>query len=952
MKKIADFILKFKVLLILLVIILTIVAITGFKYIKIDSDFAHGFSPDDPDVQLFTYTGEKFGANYIAIVGLKGKNILSYESLTRIKKLSDKFSEIKGVNNVTSIINIMDIKKTDDGIEVNDLYPMIPKSQEKLNKIKKYILSNDMFSGKIVSKDGTSTIIMVKLRDNADKELVAKEIYEIVDNIPGNEKIFYSGFPMIVDYTGKMIQKDMKTLVPITFLVIMLILFISFGSLRSVFLPLTVVVVSIIWVFGLMGYLGITVNILSNTLPVMLLATGTAYGIHFINKYNESLYEGFNKIDAIKNTYKTTGIPIILAGLTTFFGFFSMISASLTNVQSFGIFASIGIAFALSLTLILIPPVLSYLKPLKQKKTGGHAPLWLEKSLSKIASFVINHGKLILITTLIIIVVSAIFIPKVSTKANLLDYYPENSEPRQAEYFMEKEFGGSYTYMSVFKSIENSPMNNPLILKELFNLTKKLKVTPNSKNPQSIADIIAELNYKMNGVKGIPDTEEKVGNLWFFIDGKSSINQMITSNNNETLLQGFIDKMDVKYIAQVVEKLDAYLKQLPKNIYPLTRNKFNLLSDQEKNKIIEYELNKIKSIFNDDIKFINQNRNLNLTFPNDVFWSKVRSYLDNKNKLSDNLEQKTKKYIEEYISGDETEIEVPENKKTDLLKLVPLMIKGDEDNLKTALNKLFTNDDPDDISDFSSSLISLIANAEDQLKIKELLNSINWYSKLNDNDKAILIGDLWYINEDIWGIPSKIAGNMTFAKDIKPIKFSAFQTGTAYIMEKTRKQLLTSLGSSVGVAMFFVFILLAIQLKSIVGGLSSLTAIIFTLMVNFLIMAIAKIPLDTASILFGSIAVGIGIDYSIHFIDRLKEEVKSGKTEVEAFQKTMQTTGVGIVINTITVALGFMVLLFSQMGPLRNLGLLVSLTMFWSALGAITIYPAVVLGLKLKFLRK
>ena len=117
-------------------------------------------------------------------------------------------------------------------------------------------------------------------------------------------------------------------------------------------------------------------------------------------------------------------------------------------------------------------------------------------------------------------------------------------------------------------------------------------------------------------------------------------------------------------------------------------------------------------------------------------------------------------------------------------------------------------------------------------------------------------------------------------------------------------------------------------------------------------MVLFHISIDTATVIFGSIAVGIGIDYTIHFITRLKEEVKSGESIEKAIENTMSTTGVAIFINSLTVALGFLVLTFSAMEPLRMLGILVALTMVWSALGAITLYPAVVLGLKLKFLKK
>ena len=99
------------------------------------------------------------------------------------------------------------------------------------------------------------------------------------------------------------------------------------------------------------------------------------------------------------------------------------------------------------------------------------------------------------------------------------------------------------------------------------------------------------------------------------------------------------------------------------------------------------------------------------------------------------------------------------------------------------------------------------------------------------------------------------------------------------------------------------------------------------------------------------VAIGIGVDYTIHFISRFKLEL-SRNNQLDALNRTLETTGLAILVNTVAVMLGFLVLMFSNIAPLQRFGWLIALTMLLSMLGAIALYPAIILYFKPKFLEK
>jgi predicted RND superfamily exporter protein len=141
---------------------------------------------------------------------------------------------------------------------------------------------------------------------------------------------------------------------------------------------------------------------------------------------------------------------------------------------------------------------------------------------------------------------------------------------------------------------------------------------------------------------------------------------------------------------------------------------------------------------------------------------------------------------------------------------------------------------------------------------------------------------------------------------------------------------------SLVLSLVIVILLLGMMFKNIWIGVIGSVPIIITAIIGFGVMGWMDIPLNTTTALLSSIAIGIGIDYAVHFIEQYKINSASGDKLLTA-QKTMSHSGRAILFNAIVVIAGFMVLLFSVFPPNRELGALVSLNMFISFVGTITI---------------
>lgn len=142
---------------------------------------------------------------------------------------------------------------------------------------------------------------------------------------------------------------------------------------------------------------------------------------------------------------------------------------------------------------------------------------------------------------------------------------------------------------------------------------------------------------------------------------------------------------------------------------------------------------------------------------------------------------------------------------------------------------------------------------------------------------------------------------------------------------------------SVIASLLIVIILLGLMFKNLLVGVIGAVPIIVTTFVSFGIMGLLNIPLSTTTALLSSIAIGIGIDYAVHFIEQYRHYSQTSNDKELISIKTMKHSGRAITFNAIVVIAGFMVLLLSVFPPNRALGALVSINMFVSFIGTVTI---------------
>lgn len=553
------------------IIIITIVLVLIFGYfaknIKVNSDTTSYLPKTDSVVRLFNHISAEYGSSSLAIVAVESENIFTPEIIGQINQITRQFKLIEGVADVVSLTNIIDIKKSADGIEVGKLIDEynLPQTGAQLESLKNYVLSKNMYRGHIVSEDAQAALLIVRLNNNFDQTRITAQIKATAANLPVNGKIYFAGMPFQVREINDIIRADLKLLIPVVGGLIAFLLLLSFGSFAGVAIPLLSVSFSIVVTLGMMSLFKIPLTIISNIIPVILFTVGSAYSIHIINKHNEnkSLRQAANPHPR-GLWLREISLPVTLAAFTTIAGFIAFIFGSyLTMIKEFGIFSGIGIFLACLFSLTFVPALLSALPqtgrksklPVTADKSGNLPAVHESRFIARVGSMIIKKPGLILLVAVIVAVISILGIPRIQRTSDLVGFFKPQSQIRASERFMKNKFGGSVPIQILIRG----DIQNPRVLDEMKKIAGFLQSQPNIYHPQSIADLIAEMSFVIGEGRTIPDSKAKVANLWFLLEGEEMVNQMVNHDKSEAVIQAMVGSTRSEPSSGLIENIQAFL---------------------------------------------------------------------------------------------------------------------------------------------------------------------------------------------------------------------------------------------------------------------------------------------------------------------------------------------------------------------------------------------------------
>lgn len=499
--KIARFIIQYRLTLILLIGIITIVMGYYASRVQMSYDFARTVPLDDPDMVMLQRFRAQFGedGNIIAI-GVKDSAIYEQRNFEAYRTLGRNIKQISGVSEVISLpLMKMILKDTaNTRFYLANIFPDRMKDSRQYDSLLKFALDQKFYSGRLINETNGATMTVItinkdvmnsSLREPLTAALVKEgEAFEKQTGI----KLHYAGLPFIRTVVANNVKREMQLFLYASAIITGLIMFLFFRSFRAVMFSMIIIAIVVVWTLGTLAIFGFKITLLSGLIPPVIVTIGITNAIYLLNKYHLEFVKTKDKLEAITTVVKKMGLATFLTNLTVAIGFLTLLSTDILILREFGIVAGINIMALFFVSLVMIPSIFSWLPTPTERHLRHLNFRGMSRFLKAIDFMVHRHRPLIYIVSMTVAILSIYGISKLKSLSFMVEDLPEKSDVKKDLVFFEQNFSGVMPLEMVveFKSKKRRPLMEVNNLQKIEAFENFLDSLPEVSKPLSLVSLV------------------------------------------------------------------------------------------------------------------------------------------------------------------------------------------------------------------------------------------------------------------------------------------------------------------------------------------------------------------------------------------------------------------------------------------------------------------------------
>ena len=419
--------------------------------VKLSYEFTKAIPEDNPKFVIYKEFVKKFGVDGTTMV--VGFQTDSFFTTTVFNQVADLQKEIKTIPGVTEVVSVPSaytiIKDSASSKFIPHKIFNAPYISDSALVADKAILESLPFYKNLMYNPSSDAYIMAisfipDSINSVARSGIIKNLQSKLDAFvsKSNLKVHISGLPYIRTILADRIKKEMQWFLIGSLLLSAITLFLFFRSISATLLSLSVVVMGVIWSFGTMVLLGQKITLLTALIPPLIVVIGIPNCIYFLNKYHTSYKESKNKQEAIEQMVGRMGIVTLFCNITAAIGFFVFALTKSPLLKEFGWVSGLNIMALFLISLLFIPPVLTFLPPPTTKHVKYLENKFLERVLIKIERWTFKHTQWVFAITSILVVVSIMGLMRIKKEAFIVDDLPKKDTLYTDLKWFEKEAGG------------------------------------------------------------------------------------------------------------------------------------------------------------------------------------------------------------------------------------------------------------------------------------------------------------------------------------------------------------------------------------------------------------------------------------------------------------------------------------------------------------------------------
>ena len=459
--------------------------LSNVTHFELDASADSLILENDAALTYYRSIREQYGSDDFLIVTYSPKlPLFSAETRADIKQLRDELAAIEFVDSVISMLDVplvssppmtlnqiskqirtlesddVDIELAQQEMTTSVLYKnLLVSSQGDTTALQVNLQSNELLTELTRARDRlynvetpgvahqrriktlSTEIKTLNLALNQQRDQIIQQVRKVMDVHRDGATLYLGGVPMIVTDSIDFIRGDLKVFGAGVIAFIVVILSVSFGSLRWVVLPLIACLTSAMVMMGYLGWVQWPVTVVSSNFVSLLLIITLSLIIHLIVRYRElaTLNAEYSQLDLVSETVRSKFIPCVYTAVTTMVAFGSLLVSGIRPVIDFGWMMVIGITISFVLAFTLFPAALM-LMPRRDLKSKNDVT---GKITASIANFIQRHSQVTLFLFAILAAIGLSGLPQLSVENRFIDYYKESTEIFQGMSLIDEKLGGT-----------------------------------------------------------------------------------------------------------------------------------------------------------------------------------------------------------------------------------------------------------------------------------------------------------------------------------------------------------------------------------------------------------------------------------------------------------------------------------------------------------------------------
>ena len=589
----AGIVLRNRITILTIIALLTVFFIFQWKNIRFSFTEANLLPSDNiVNVEYNNFLKEFGEEGNLVVVAVKDDAFFTPKAFLAWNKLMTEFKNQKEVDLVLSVSNLKKLQKN-DSLQTFELVPFVDQSKildkNYLATVKSDLFNKLPFYESLLFNKKSETIRSAIYLDKKIVNTAGRKDYIFKDFIPKieafeketNIDLHVSGMPYIRTLNAKSITDEISLFIGAALLITSLIFYFFFRSFKTTLISICIVVIGVMWSFGILGLLNYEITVLTALVPALVIIIGVPNCIFLTNKYHQECRIHNNQAKALVRVLTKVGTATLITNITTAFGFATFIVTNNELLKEFGVVTSLNIMALFLLCLFIIPILYSYLPIPKEKHLDHLERSYVVTFMNWIQRIIKTKRTYVYIITAFLFALSVFGMLQIKTSGSLIEDMPKKSAFFQDILFFEKEFDGVMPLEITIDTKRKSGVMKRTTLRKMDELQAAIEEIPELSKPISLLNAVKyfkQAYYNGNPeYYDLPTAQEETFILSYAKNATKSsqkdvMKSYMSKNGQVARITTFMKDIGTGNMQKVEDKLQAKINK----IFPAERYKVTM----------------------------------------------------------------------------------------------------------------------------------------------------------------------------------------------------------------------------------------------------------------------------------------------------------------------------------------------------------------------------------------